>query len=74
MIVDIIGYILAYLIFGFFSTIVTSSPSGNNDDSRFCFSVFAWPIAIVIRIVKLFVFIGKHIYIGFKEELHDFEK
>lgn len=70
MIAEIIGYTLVYLLFGFFSTIFTSSLTGHNDDSRFVFSVFVWPIAIVIRLVKLLMFIGKHIYIGFKEELH----
>ena len=72
MIIKIIAFSLAWLIIGFFTTLLTSEPPkdfDSKDYDRFIFSIILWPIALLIRIIKFIISLLISLYIGFKEEI-----
>ena len=72
IIIEIIAFSLAWLVVGFFTTLLTSEPPKDfdgKDYDRFIFSVVLWPIALLIRIIKFIIGFLVSLYIGFKEEI-----
>ena len=73
IIIKIIAFSLAWLIIGFFTTLLTFYPHKNDyndkDCYRFIFSIVLWPIALIIRIIKFITKFLVYLYIGFKEEI-----
>ena len=82
IIIKIIAFSLAWLILGFFTTlIIFSNPKighlnkdgeydyDDEDYYRFIFSIVLWPIALIIKIIKFIIYLLYALWVGFKEEI-----